>query len=71
MRAIVILMLVVGVAGCTGPVSPAQRAEALTDIPNRLHPPGTLASAPPADSSFSPLRCWNDGPNVYCNRQDR
>lgn len=69
MRAMVVLMLVVAAGGCTGPVSPERRAEALTDIPNRPHPPGRLASGPPADSSFSPLRCWNDGPNTYCNRQ--
>ena len=69
MRAIVVLMFVVGAAGCTGPVSPERRAEALTDIPNRPHPPSRLASAPPADRSFSPLRCWNAGPNTYCNRQ--
>jgi hypothetical protein len=33
MRAIVVLMRV---AGCTGPVSAARRTEALTDIPKRL-----------------------------------
>jgi hypothetical protein len=69
MRQIVILMLVFATAGCTGPVSPERRAAAMSDIPlDRPHPPGILASAPPADSSFSPLRCWTDGPDTHCTR---
>jgi hypothetical protein len=68
MRPIVILMLVFAAAGCTGPTSPERRAAAMSDIPLTPHPPGRIASAPPADSSFSPLRCWNDGPETICSR---
>lgn len=69
MRPIMGLLLLFAVAGCTAPVSPEQRAAAMSDIPGTPHPPGHIASWPPADSSFSPLRCWNDGPNTYCDRQ--
>jgi hypothetical protein len=68
MRPIVVLMLMFATAGCTGPVSPERRAVALSDIPLTPHPPARIASAPLADSSFSRLRCWNDGPETICSR---
>jgi hypothetical protein len=69
MRPIVVLIVLFAAAGCTGPVSPERRAAALSDVPlDRAHPPGRISSFPPADSSFSPLRCWMDGPNTFCSR---
>jgi hypothetical protein len=57
-------------AGCAlGPVSPRQRAEAQSDVPqDHPHPPARLANAP-LDPSFNKLYCYNDGPNTICSRQ--
>jgi hypothetical protein len=48
-------------AGCA---APSLHAAAPPPPPPR----GFLASAPPADNSFYPLRCRYDGPNTVCVR---
>ncbi len=52
-------------AGCT---PPSEAALARAHAPPPPGPRGILASAPPADTSFYPLRCKIDGPNTICNR---
>ncbi len=67
------LILLSVLAACTGkPPSAAQRAAAQDDLnPSGrpyVGPPGIISSAPPADSSFSPLRCHPEGPGEVCKR---
>ena len=52
----------VPLAGCTGPTAPPRAVHAV--------PPGILASAPPGDTSFTPLRCVPTGPGVECRRHE-
>jgi hypothetical protein len=67
------LILVSLLSACTGaPPTAAQRAAAQDDLnPSGrpyVGPPGIVSSAPPADPSFSPLRCHPEGPGEVCNR---
>ena len=61
---------VVCLSGCAlGPVSPRQRAQAATDVPeDHPHPPATLVSTP-ADPQGA-LRCWNNGEDTVCHRSE-
>jgi hypothetical protein len=59
------LLAGVALAACTPP-SEAARARAMAAPPPG--PRGIIASAPPADSSFYPLRCRIDGPETICKR---
>jgi hypothetical protein len=52
-------------AGCT---APGEAARQRANIPPPPGPRGIVASAPPADSSFYPLRCLPDGPETVCKR---
>jgi hypothetical protein len=47
---------------------PSAAALARANAPPPPGPRGILASTPPYDSSFDPLRCKFDGPNTICNR---
>jgi hypothetical protein len=62
------LCLTLALAGCAPP-PPGARARAGDDItvPSQ-GPRGFLASAPPADPSFTPLRCRVVGPETVCAR---
>ncbi len=52
-------------ASCTAPSQSALQRAAAPPPPG---PQGILSSAPPADSSFYPLRCLPDGPDTFCKR---
>jgi hypothetical protein len=47
---------------------PSQAALDRAHAPPPPGPRGILASAPPADTSFYPLRCKIDGPDTICKR---
>jgi hypothetical protein len=49
-------------AGCAGQAAPAGTA--------RATPRGILASGPPGDPSFTPLRCVPTGPGLECSRHE-
>jgi hypothetical protein len=68
MRLILVCAAALSLCSCSlGPVSPQQRAEAATDVPeDHPHPPGTIVSSP-ADPG-GPLRCWNNGEDTVCQR---
>lgn len=72
MRGLAFLGLALLCAGCAGkPLTPAQRAEAINGYPAGPTSPVTTATAPPADASFTPLRCWGGaGPDSHCARID-
>ncbi|HTZ70003.1 MAG TPA: hypothetical protein VMB71_05065 [Acetobacteraceae bacterium] len=68
---LLLLVGVLAVAACSGPVSPRQRAGAATNVAgDHPHPPG-LAVLTPADPSPNKLRCWNNGEDTVCNRDSR
>ncbi len=67
------LLSLIALAACTGaPPTPQQRLSAQDELNQSgqpyVGPHGTLASAPPADSSFVPLRCHLEGPGQVCDR---
>ena len=60
-------------AACSSvPPSADQRRAANDDLnPSGrpyIGPRGTLSSAPPADTNFTPLFCHQDGPGTVCSR---
>ncbi len=65
LRSAIAALAITALAGCTPPSEEAlQRAKASPP----MGPVGILASAPPADTSFYPLRCRIDGPDTICKR---
>ena len=54
--------------GCAAPTASSLAAHAKASQPPP-HPRGWVLAGPPADSSFYPLRCWNDGPETHCVRE--
>ncbi len=72
---LVLLALASSLAACAGPPPSAdQRRAAHDDLNQSGHPykgpPGFMASAPPADSSSTPLRCHFEGPGEVCDRSN-
>lgn len=62
--------LLFALGGCAlGPVSARQRAEAADFPQDHPHPPARLAGVP-LDGSFNKLKCYNDGPNTICSRDN-
>jgi hypothetical protein len=69
MRLVIACAALLSLSACAswGPVSPQQRAEAATDVPeDHPHPPGRIVSSP-ADPQ-GPLRCWDNGEDTVCKR---
>ncbi len=57
------------IAACLGAcTAPSEAARQRLAAPAPPSPRGIVSSAPPADSSFYPLRCLPDGPNTICKR---
>jgi len=65
MRQALFCLIAATLAACTAPSEAARQRLA---APAPASPRGVLASWPPADSSFYPLRCLPDGPNTICKR---
>ena len=60
-------------AACSGVAPSADQRRAAADDLNPsgrpyVGPRGTLASAPPADTNFTPLYCHQDGQGTVCSR---
>jgi hypothetical protein len=73
MRPLIILsVLALSLTACTGTPSQEQRRSAQDDLNQSGRPyngpPGIVSSAPPADSSSTPLRCHPEGPGEVCDR---
>lgn len=69
MRSLCVPLACVLLAGCAP--APSVRGRDIRDgagLP-RAHPPGVVAAFPPADTSFTPLRCVLAGPDTECSRQ--
>ena len=71
MRLTALMFSALALAGCAswGPVSARQREQAQYDTPrDHPHPPGLIVGNTASDNSFSPLRCWNNAPEIVCSR---
>jgi hypothetical protein len=67
MKQAFVLLACLALIGCSGPVSPRQRAEASTDVPeDHPHPPGHIVPIP--GDPGPPLRCWDNGEDQVCKR---
>jgi hypothetical protein len=68
--AAVLAVAMTGLGGCAmGPVSPQQRANADLETNPRPHPPARTVYLP-GDNGNNPLKCYQDGPNTFCNRSN-
>ncbi len=67
LRAVKLLVTLLGAAACTGPSPAALRAAKAPPPPS---PRGIVAAFPPQDPSFTPLRCLPQGQSIECKRQE-
>jgi hypothetical protein len=65
MRIMMFAAASLGLAACTAPTETARQRADAHPAPS---PKGILASHPPGDSSFYPLRCLTYGPETVCKR---
>ncbi len=59
-------------AACSAARDPALRSRDASDsaVLPKQHPLGIISAAPPADTSFTPLRCLPNGPGYACSRSN-
>ena len=59
-------------AACSAAPDPALRNRDISDRGNlpKEHPLGVISAVPPADTSFTPLRCLPNGPGHECSRSN-
>ena len=63
-------VLLVSLAACSAAPDPEVRRRDTSDrgqLPKE-HPMGIISAVPPADNSFTPLRCLPNGPGYECSR---
>ncbi len=72
MRFLVPAFLLLALAACSATPDPALRNRDISDRGNlpKQHPLGIISATPPADTSFTPLRCLPNGPGYECTRTE-